>query len=164
MPKTPKIPIPPSDAAKTASLPPYKLGSRSCGACHQRKVRCDRGEPCANCLRYDVDCVYPEKHTAETQKSSTLQDLSDRLQRVEVLLTRIAEGNVGVTSISDQHTPEYRSRKTNKTGNGADIVGSLSAGKGSKRSTWELLLNKSDVEPLLQDVSCQFPQPWPNST
>ncbi|KAJ6114970.1 hypothetical protein N7486_000748 [Penicillium sp. IBT 16267x] len=30
----------------------------SCVVCHNRKVKCDRKEPCSNCAKADVECVY----------------------------------------------------------------------------------------------------------
>ncbi|KAL3480930.1 hypothetical protein BJX99DRAFT_206306 [Aspergillus californicus] len=32
---------------------------RSCTLCRQRKVKCDRQQPCQNCVRLDAQCVYP---------------------------------------------------------------------------------------------------------
>ncbi|KKK19414.1 hypothetical protein P175DRAFT_0503918 [Aspergillus ochraceoroseus IBT 24754] len=32
---------------------------RSCTLCRQRKIRCDRQQPCASCIRVAAKCVYP---------------------------------------------------------------------------------------------------------
>ncbi|KAH6667093.1 hypothetical protein F5X68DRAFT_160383 [Plectosphaerella plurivora] len=34
-------------------------GVLSCGSCRQRKLKCDRNEPCSNCVTRQVDCTYP---------------------------------------------------------------------------------------------------------
>lgn len=110
-----------------------ELGRRSCRGCHQRKVRCDRGVPCTNCSRCGISCVYPTK---DSQKGPTLQNISSRLERLEILLSRLAEcsqvttgstvdrvqsgANVNAMGTANQHPFSQRSRK----------------------STWELLLNE----------------------
>lgn len=147
----------------------HKLGSRSCRACHQRKIRCDRGVPCTNCSRHDITCVYPAKDRDVSRKSPTLQNISDRLERLEILLSRFAEIN--------QDTPRPAA---GRGGNGpgidsqtqipahscADVspVGTAdqpSSNQRSSKSTWDLLLNDeevvqdgdhSNIEILLQDV------------
>ncbi|CAK7203187.1 hypothetical protein SEUCBS139899_005918 [Sporothrix eucalyptigena] len=74
---------------------PYKLGSRSCHGCYQRKVRCDRAVPCGHCERHGLSCVYPAKATAAeegvTKKVVNLQSIANRLARVEDLLTVLVE-------------------------------------------------------------------------
>lgn len=35
------------------------MNPRSCTACRRRKVRCDKGRPCANCVKYEVECIFP---------------------------------------------------------------------------------------------------------
>ena len=63
--------------------------ARSCRSCHRRKVRCDRGVPCANCSRYDIPCEYPTKDTNVATRTPTLHDLANSLERVELLLARL---------------------------------------------------------------------------
>ncbi|KIH89919.1 hypothetical protein SPBR_00212 [Sporothrix brasiliensis 5110] len=80
----------------SAPYPPQKLASRSCTACYQRKVRCDRAVPCSNCEKHGVSCVYPTRETTDAdgtpvKKGTTLQSIANRLGRVEVLLTRLLE-------------------------------------------------------------------------
>ncbi|KJR82040.1 uncharacterized protein SPSK_03057 [Sporothrix schenckii 1099-18] len=80
----------------SAPYPPQKLASRSCTACYQRKVRCDRAVPCSNCEKHGVSCVYPTRATTDAdgtsvKKGPTLQSIANRLGRVEVLLTRLLE-------------------------------------------------------------------------
>lgn len=43
-------------AATTARVPGQQQ-EYSCILCKQRKVRCDRGNPCSGCVRAGVDCV-----------------------------------------------------------------------------------------------------------
>lgn len=48
----------PSDGARATYLPPKQSASFSCVVCHNRKVKCDRQEPCSNCAKAKVECVY----------------------------------------------------------------------------------------------------------
>ncbi|VUC32755.1 unnamed protein product [Clonostachys rosea] len=64
--------------------------SRSCIICHRRKVRCDRKEPCSNCVRHGSTCTYPDTSAQESpRKPPSLQDVTDRLERVEALLLEV---------------------------------------------------------------------------
>ncbi|EEY23064.1 conserved hypothetical protein [Verticillium alfalfae VaMs.102] len=52
-----------------------KYISRACTSCQQRKVKCDGGEPCAQCIARDQPCVSAPKghnaHAAMEQRSRT---------------------------------------------------------------------------------------------
>ncbi|CEJ56990.1 hypothetical protein PMG11_05700 [Penicillium brasilianum] len=39
-------------------LPSSALKPYSCVVCHKRKVRCNREEPCSNCAKASVECIY----------------------------------------------------------------------------------------------------------
>jgi hypothetical protein len=147
----------------------YRLGARSCRGCYQRKVRCDRGVPCTNCSRCGVSCVYPTKDKDETQKPVTLQNISSRLEQLEVLLSRFLEssqvttrsgadrgGGESQTQIQVQHCANIKAIKP---------VYQRSSNQSPCKSTWQLLLNdgqvvhpanNSDMELLLQDVRLDF--------
>lgn len=43
----------PTMASLSHSPKPY-----SCVVCHNRKVKCDRKEPCSNCIKASVECLY----------------------------------------------------------------------------------------------------------
>ena len=60
----------------------------SCLLCQQRKVRCDRNKPCANCVKAKVECrVAPPQPPRRRKKRLQERDLIDRLKRYEALLT-----------------------------------------------------------------------------
>lgn len=58
----------------------------SCVACHRRKVRCDRKVPCTRCSRAGWTCVYPSPERDTPRKIPPLQDISERLARLETIL------------------------------------------------------------------------------
>ncbi|KAK0630755.1 fungal-specific transcription factor domain-containing protein [Bombardia bombarda] len=61
----------------------------SCVLCQQRKVRCDKQKPCANCVKAGVECrVVPPQPPRRRKKKPHERDLIDRLRKYEVLLTQ----------------------------------------------------------------------------
>ncbi|KAL3442364.1 fungal-specific transcription factor domain-containing protein [Aspergillus insuetus] len=136
----------------------YKPGSRSCEGCHQRKVRCDRTAPCTNCSRYGMTCVYPARNTdTDTgRKPPSLQDIHNCLKRLEILLSRFGESSQVATGsvvdgiggrVGSEVPVQARPRAVVKA------IGTRPSDKSSNKSTWEILLKNSDIEPLLQDES-----------
>ncbi|KAG8407185.1 hypothetical protein J3458_020677 [Metarhizium acridum] len=59
----------------------------SCVLCQQRKVRCDKNKPCANCLKAGVECrVVPPQPPRRRKKRLHEKDLVGRLKKYEALL------------------------------------------------------------------------------
>lgn len=131
-----------------------KLERRSCRGCHQRKVRCDRKLPCINCSRCGISCVYPTKDREKGGPS--LQNISSRLERLEILLSRFVEhSQVTTGSAADRGHGEPETQTTG-------AANQHSSSQHRSKSTWEILLNdgqgiryadNSNIEALLQDVS-----------
>ncbi|OLN97581.1 putative transcriptional regulatory protein C139.03-like protein 1 [Colletotrichum chlorophyti] len=70
----------------------------SCVLCQQRKVRCDKNKPCANCVKARVECrVIPPQPPRRRKKRLQERDLVDRLKKYEALL---AENGVKFDSIA----------------------------------------------------------------
>jgi hypothetical protein len=69
--------------------PPLKLTrGTSCVLCQQRKVRCDKNKPCANCVKAGVACnVVPPQRPRRRRKPHE-RDLVDRLRTYETLLAK----------------------------------------------------------------------------
>lgn len=57
----------------------------ACILCQQRKVKCGRRFPCANCVRYQVRCV-PATQTRPRRRRFPERELLDRLRMYEDLL------------------------------------------------------------------------------
>jgi hypothetical protein len=72
----------PNAHAPSAVAPHHS--ARSCITCRRRKVKCDKKQPCANCLRARIECFYPGPGRAP-RKSRKLPDteLLERLRRLE---------------------------------------------------------------------------------
>ncbi|KIX04547.1 uncharacterized protein Z518_05417 [Rhinocladiella mackenziei CBS 650.93] len=67
---------------QTTSAP--RLNPRSCVTCRRRKVRCNKENPCANCVRAGIECIFPAPGRAP-RKSRKPPDaeLLTRLRRLE---------------------------------------------------------------------------------
>lgn len=69
----------------------------SCVLCQQRKVRCDKRKPCANCVKARVECrVVPPLPPRRRKKRVQERDLIERLKKYEKLL---AENGISVDPI-----------------------------------------------------------------
>lgn len=60
----------------------------ACVLCQQRKVKCDRRFPCANCVKARVQCVPATLTKPRRRRRFAERDLLDRLHRYEDLLRR----------------------------------------------------------------------------
>ena len=59
----------------------------SCIRCADRKVKCDRRNPCSACVRHNADCVFDlSQPPRKKNKHVRDQHLAERLQRYEALL------------------------------------------------------------------------------
>lgn len=66
----------------SGSLKPY-----SCVVCHNRKVKCDRNEPCSNCAKSKVECIYrppppPRRRKRERDADGSASHDRDKSRRM----------------------------------------------------------------------------------
>lgn len=68
---------------------------RTCALCRQRKVKCDRNQPCSNCVRAGCECIYPTGRGRAPKRSRRAVDtqLVDKLARLETIIQRLASEN-----------------------------------------------------------------------
>ena len=64
----------------------------SCTSCRQRKVKCDKSDPCAACKRAGVDCVFPNRTRVPRGRHSVNQaknaEITRRIRRLEGLIEK----------------------------------------------------------------------------
>ena len=93
----------------------------SCVICRRRKVRCDRREPCNNCLKSDIECHYPvtgrlprrrdPPSASQGSKPGKHSELIRRLRRLEAVVTELSAqveegaGAVGLSTPSSWQIP-----------------------------------------------------------
>ncbi|KAH7067146.1 fungal-specific transcription factor domain-containing protein [Paraphoma chrysanthemicola] len=63
---------------------------RSCVTCRRRKVKCDKKQPCSNCVRAKIECIFPGPGRAP-RKSRKPPDaeLLERLRRLEGVVSSL---------------------------------------------------------------------------
>ncbi|KAH6975718.1 fungal-specific transcription factor domain-containing protein [Ilyonectria destructans] len=93
-------------------------GVVSCASCRQRKLRCDRTEPCNNCVARKVECKYAlatrNRPLAQRQQGSQPQ-LEGRLRHLEQLIgTLVAERS---------SSNELQSTTSNRDGSDSTMLG-----------------------------------------
>lgn len=77
-----------------------KLNPRSCVTCRRRKVRCDKREPCSNCVKANNECVFPPPGRAPRKPRRPHDaELLKRLRRLESVVDSLGtqvdeDGNV----------------------------------------------------------------------
>ncbi|KAF5545372.1 hypothetical protein FMEXI_6120 [Fusarium mexicanum] len=94
----------------------------SCVTCRRRKIRCDRKEPCNNCIRTNIDCHFPvtgriPRRTRDAKTPAQKQsELLSRLRRLESVVTELA------AQVEDE--------------NGAKTMGQITVDKEPTESSW----------------------------
>ncbi len=66
---------------------------RTCNLCRQRRVKCDRRPPrCSNCVRSEVDCIYPpgRGRAPKRPKRDVAPKVSERLSRLESIIKQLS--------------------------------------------------------------------------
>ena len=73
-----------------------RLNPRSCVTCRKRKVRCDKTEPCTNCRKAGIECIFPSPGRAPRRsKKPPDAELLARLKRLEGVVQKLGKGPDG---------------------------------------------------------------------
>ncbi|KAJ5604778.1 fungal-specific transcription factor domain-containing protein [Penicillium lagena] len=112
--------------------------SRSCVRCYRRKTRCDRKSPCSQCARMREICTYPSERRDSGKKSSSLQDISDRLQRIESVLL----WQMNREPSSGAPPPTSQAKISDSTASPASYFSKSSPTNPSR--SWEILLKDGE--------------------
>ncbi|KAH7140388.1 hypothetical protein B0J13DRAFT_557619 [Dactylonectria estremocensis] len=96
--------MPPARKASSSAAPTWKAPRLACFACRQRKVGCDRQDPCSSCARTGAECWYRDRQRTPTgtqrihvsaQYERKIDSIDRRLQQVIDLLSH---SNLSLTS------------------------------------------------------------------
>ncbi|XEV07295.1 hypothetical protein FSHL1_012582 [Fusarium sambucinum] len=84
-----------NSVSSTRRIPEQKL---SCDQCRQRKVKCDREDPCGPCQRKQISCSYPIGFKTRTKRhralvsdgyEAKLNDISQKLDQISLAVNNI---------------------------------------------------------------------------
>lgn len=87
-----------ADAQPAANPRPRSQRVLACVLCQQRKIKCDRRFPCANCSKSQAQCVPATLAQRRRKRRSPEQVLLQRLQKYEELLR---QNDIQFDSISE---------------------------------------------------------------
>ncbi|CAK7199303.1 hypothetical protein SEUCBS139899_001979 [Sporothrix eucalyptigena] len=81
---------PSTPTSPTSTVAPPPPHAHACTVCARRKVRCDKADPCFNCRKSSVACVYeaPGPSKPRPRKRAADAELLARLARYEELMRR----------------------------------------------------------------------------
>lgn len=63
--------------------------TRSCQKCNQRKTRCSKTQPCVNCVKLGMECIFPPPGRAPRRKKRALK--AELVSKVQLLEKRVRE-------------------------------------------------------------------------
>ncbi|RYC53732.1 hypothetical protein CHU98_g12476, partial [Xylaria longipes] len=75
---------------------PQKKPPLSCTSCRARKLKCDKQDPCRNCVRSGSECVFPARKRIQRPRKTKNAELLQRLNRLESIV-----GRVGLTNLDE---------------------------------------------------------------
>lgn len=96
----------------------------SCVVCHNRKVKCDRNEPCRNCAKAQIDCIYrapPPPRRRKRERDATGSASQER----EKSLRRMSKGPASdnnAAHITNTALPQSDGVDSKKSGSGRMIM------------------------------------------
>ncbi|GLA51545.1 hypothetical protein AnigIFM63604_008147 [Aspergillus niger] len=76
-----------------ASKPPIRTPI-SCTFCRQKKLRCDRLQPCSSCTKRGLGCVYAQTPSSAPRRNGSTQprQLTQRIRQLEDLVVALQKG------------------------------------------------------------------------
>ncbi|KAF9890760.1 hypothetical protein FE257_005629 [Aspergillus nanangensis] len=121
---------------------------KSCLACRQRKVKCDRVTPCANCARWAIECIFPSPirrcARPRTTPASSSSPALDHIARLESQIARLSQ-TIAIQSLRlnllDEATINYTT---------SDAMPTLYVRGATAQTCWLTFLAR--VDPLVKVV------------
>ncbi|TQN66407.1 Aurofusarin cluster transcription factor aurR2 [Colletotrichum shisoi] len=71
-----------------STLPPSWQHKHACSLCARRKVKCDKAEPCSNCVKSKAQCLYEVPVQPRPRKRAADEELLARLRAYEELMRK----------------------------------------------------------------------------
>ncbi|KAI8268228.1 hypothetical protein K4K56_004274 [Colletotrichum sp. SAR 10_98] len=98
----------------------------ACVFCHQRKIKCDRKSPCANCIKADQPCIPSTRAPAGAGRRRVVKDLLERLNQCESLLSQVAPRDAEGRPFTSETPPAFRDVMTTASAAAADSPSMMS--------------------------------------
>lgn len=82
-------------------------GTPGTGLWATTEVKCDRGRPCTECVRFNKQCLYENDQESSSSSRESHDELTDRIARLEALLQQQPNGSA--EAITQVHQPSTTS-------------------------------------------------------
>lgn len=82
----------------------------SCIRCFERKVKCDKQNPCGHCVKYNVQCNYRPRKPSRRTRAVKDELMDDRLKLYETILREKGIDPDQITGISRPETHRQRTQ------------------------------------------------------
>lgn len=124
----------------------------SCAPCRNSKLKCDRGQPCSQCLKKDrVDlCAYAPK----PEKRRPTKGVAARLRRLETMVRGMMDGDGSVERLASQLQQQLP--ELGVQGKGQPVQPSALDGNVVKGSNSTTYVGATHCMAMLEDVSSCF--------
>ncbi|KAL3471080.1 hypothetical protein BJX99DRAFT_238163 [Aspergillus californicus] len=115
-------------------MPSTARARLTCQSCARRKVKCDKGSPCGNCVRNNIPCIAVERRRlprgrTRRPKAEHAQNLSDRLRKLEDTLEA-----AGISTTVPTTNTQCRGDLTERNQH-SPVTGNPQSSEGRERST-----------------------------
>lgn len=123
--------------------PTANPNQRSCQQCSRKKIRCDKSQPCTNCSKSQLECIFPGSGRAPRRKKRPLKaELISRLNRLEDEIKGLREYTEEANRVNQRSCSENAVVSENAAGGQR---GRLIVGNGySRYVTHDALVNVED--------------------
>ncbi|KAK7423570.1 hypothetical protein QQX98_001028 [Neonectria punicea] len=148
----------PPGPASSASDPGLKIWS--CVICRRRKVKCDRRDPCSNCVRAGIECHFPvtgriprrNRDTSTWRSPAQRQsELLGRLRRLEAVVTELtAQVEDGPSKPSSDTAPDQPLLNPSVSGLSATGISTPNTAQSDARSVGQSTEGSSNDAPSVK--------------
>lgn len=140
----------------------------SCVHCRRRKLRCERRQPCTNCVRSKIDCHFPvtgrlprrsRDPAATTNPPQKQTELLGRLRRLEAVVTELTGqmedgAAASTTGAAQQDGAAIWQKHDNPTEDFGNLVTDENGGLRVDKGFWSIFCNEVDsIFQAVADVS-----------
>lgn len=151
-------PTPPAALQQTTSAVSSQIFSkrvtpRSCYACNQKKIRCDKREPCTACKRVGRPCEYPPVGPRiRRPKKTIIAEMSSRIADLEKSLATQAREGTADQTVPSIYTAPASVRATNNQNEASQIKESVQPSAASNRSRPDIIVQKGSSSQYFNEI------------
>lgn len=123
------------------------MAPRSCYACNQRKIRCNKGQPsCTACTRAARPCEYPPVGPRIRRKKRTIiAEMTSRISDLEKTLHEVKDGAAAANKSSTQVT-------TDSASVAGQLKDAMYAGPSSHRTRPDVIVQKGSSSQYFNEI------------